>query len=161
MNSPVVIGKLYLGVEEERKDPRGVLNVENSTVAKTASMPADTKLSVQTDHNIPNTTSPFGSLSSIANNLNALNTSVAQNDRDYGNKFKQVASEIDNQGTQFRSELTQTAKEIRAEVSAIETDLDGKITATNSKLDLTADNINAEVSTKVSSNSGTAEQAFG
>ena len=190
MNSPVVIGKLYLGVEEERKDPRGVLNVENSTVSKTASMPADTKLSVQTDHNIPNTTSPFGSLSSIANNLNALNTSVAQNDRDYGNKFKQVASEIDTQGTQFRSSLTQTAKEIRAEVAAIETDLDGKITdtnstltqtageiraevnqveieldgkitATNSKLDLTADNINAEVSTKVSSNSDTAEQAFG
>lgn len=161
MNSPVVIGKLYLGVEEERKDPRGVLNVENSTVAKTASMPADTKLSVQTDHNIPNTTSPFGSLSSIANNLNALNTSVAQNDRDYGNKFKQVASEIDTQGTQFRSALTQTAKEINAEVSRVEEDLEGKITETNSNLTLTADNINAEVSTKVSSNSGTDEQAFG
>jgi hypothetical protein len=116
MSSPVVIGKLYLGAEAERADPRGVLNVENSSVAKTATMPADTKLSAELDSNIPNTTVPFGSLSSIANNLNTLNTTVEQNDRDYGNRFKQVISSVDVQGKEFSSNLEQTDKNIRAEV---------------------------------------------
>jgi hypothetical protein len=116
MSSPVVIGKLYLGAEAEKADPRGVLNVENSSVAKTATMPADTKLSAKLDSNVPNTTVPFSSLSSIANNLNALNTSVEQNNRDYGNRFKQVSSEIDAQGNKFSSTLEQTAKNINARV---------------------------------------------
>jgi hypothetical protein len=114
MNTPVVIGKLYLGVEAEKADPRGVLNVENSTVAKTASMPADTKLSAQIDNNVPNTTVPYSSLSSIANNLNTLNVNVAQNDRDYGNRFKQVISSIDEQGKEFKTNLEQTADAIKA-----------------------------------------------
>lgn len=112
MDSPVVIGKLYLGAEAEKADPRGVLNVENSSVAKTATMPADTKLSAELDSNVPNTTVPFSSLSSLANNLNTLNTTVAQNDRDYGNRFKQVISNADG----LRSTLEQTADNIRAEV---------------------------------------------
>jgi hypothetical protein len=174
MSSPVVIGKLYLGAEAERADPRGVLNVENSTVSKSATMPSDTKLSAELDGNVPNTTVPFSSLSSIANNLNALNTSVEQNNRDYGNRFKQVISNADG----LKSTLEQTASDIRAEVKStketlegtisetkaelliedgkistrveeVNKDLNGKIETTNSEIKQTASNINARITTKL------------
>ena len=90
MDTPVVIGKLYLGTEKEKADPRGVSNVEESSTAKKATLPADSKLTVEIDDNVPNTTTPYSSLSSIANGLNTLNTNVGQMDRDYGNRFKQI-----------------------------------------------------------------------
>ena len=34
MSNPVIIGKLYLGTEKEKADPRGVSNVEESSAAK-------------------------------------------------------------------------------------------------------------------------------
>lgn len=117
MSNPVVIGKLYLGTEAEKADPRGVLNVEESTTAKKATLPADASLSANLDSSVPNTTVPYSSLSSIANGLNKLNTDVAQNDRDYGNRFKQVISSIEDQGVEFTSKLEQTSQDITAEVN--------------------------------------------
>lgn len=116
MSNPVVIGKLYLGTAIEKADPRGVINVEESTSAKKATLPADSKLTADIDKNVPNTMTPYSSLSSIANNLNKLNTDVGQMDRDYGNRFKQVISSIDEQGSNFSSILEQTSKEITAKV---------------------------------------------
>lgn len=116
MDSPVVMGKLYLGAEAERADPRGTINVESSAVSRSASMPADTKLAAGLDDNVPNTTAPYNSLSSIANELNTLNVDVHQMDRDNGNRFKQVISDID--GT--KSELHQTAENMVAKVSGFE-----------------------------------------
>ncbi len=112
MDTPVVIGKLYLGTEKEKADPRGVINVEESTAAKKATLPADSKLTAQIDSNVPNTTVPYSSLSSIANGLNTLNTNVGQMDRDYGNKFKQVFS--DTKGLESRIE--QSAEQITNKV---------------------------------------------
>ena len=125
MDTPVVMGKLYLGAEAERADPRGVLNVETSTVSKSASMPADTKLANSMDANVPNTTAPYSSLSSIANELNTLNVDVRQMDRDTGNRFKQVITDID--GT--RSELHQTADTLVAKVSGYKhkVDVNGEV----------------------------------
>lgn len=125
MDTPVVMGKLYLGAEAERADPRGVLNVETSTVSKSASMPADTKLANSMDANVPNTTAPYSSLSSIANELNTLNVDVRQMDRDTGNRFKQVISDID--GT--KSELHQTADTLVAKVSGYKhkVDVNGEV----------------------------------
>ena len=40
METPVVIGKLYLGAEKEKADPRGSLNTESLVAAKTAAVPA-------------------------------------------------------------------------------------------------------------------------
>ena len=143
MSNPVVIGKLYLGTEKEKADPRGVSNVEESTAAKKATLPADSKLTAELDSNVPNTTVPYSSLSSIANGLNKLNTDVAQNDRDYGNRFKQVFSdtnglkstieqtareirqEVFDENKDIRSELKQTADKLVASVSGYETDADG------------------------------------
>jgi hypothetical protein len=132
MSNPVVIGKLYLGTEAEKADPRGVINVEESTAAKKATLPADSKLSAELDKNVPNTTVPYNSLSSIANSLNKLNTDVAQNDRDYGNRFKQVISSIDEQGAKFSSTLEQTSKNINARV-------DTKLDHTNTGYDYAYD----------------------
>jgi hypothetical protein len=115
MSNPVIIGKLYLGTEKEKADPRGVSNVEESTAAKKATLPADAKLAADLDPNVPNTTVPYNSLSSIANGLNTLNTNVGQMDRDYGNSFKQAFSFIDSQGESI-SKLEQSAKEISAKV---------------------------------------------
>lgn len=145
METPVVMGKLYLGAEAERADPRGVLNVENSTVSNSATMPADTKLAAQIDSNVPNTTVPYGSLSSIANELNILNTNVGQMDRDYGNRFKQVITSIGEQGEELSSKIEQSAEEISAEVSRVETDLDGRITANSAAIKVNADSITNSV----------------
>lgn len=143
MSTPVIIGKLYLGTEKEKADPRGVSNVEESTAAKKATLPADSKLTAEIDSNVPNTTVPYSSLSSIANGLNTLNTNVGQMDRDYGNRLKQVISdtsglastieqtaskirqEVADETSNIRSELEQTATNMVAKVSGYEIDEDG------------------------------------
>lgn len=116
MESPVIMGKLYLGAEAERADPRGVLNVEASSVSKSASMPADTKLAANIDNNVPNTTVPYNSLSSIANELNSLNVDVREMDRDYGNKYKQTITALDEQKKEVATTIEQTATNIKNEV---------------------------------------------
>lgn len=117
MDTPVILGKLYLGIENEKADPRGAFSIENINITKSATMPADSKLASEVDKNVPNTTAPFSSISSIANNLNSLNTEVNQFEKFANNQFKSVINEIDAQGKQFSSELAQTANEISANVN--------------------------------------------
>ena len=148
MSTPVIIGKLYLGTEKEKADPRGVSNVEESTAAKKATLPADSKLSADLDSNVPNTTVPYSSLSSIANGLNSLNTEVAQNNRDYGNQFKQVSSAITETGAKLRSEIRQTADEIQLTVEEVTEDLEGKINTNAAAIKVNADGITAEVAAR-------------
>lgn len=145
MSTPVIIGKLYLGTEKEKADPRGVSNVEESTAAKKATLPADSKLSADLDSNVPNTTVPYSSLSSIANGLNTLNTEVAQNNRDYGNQFKQVSSAITETDAELRSEIRQTADEIKLTVEEVTEDLEGKIQKNTAAIQINKEQITAEV----------------
>ena len=116
METPVVIGKLYLGAEKEKADPRGSLNTESLVAAKTAAVPADTKLTTDTDKNLPNTMNPYANLSSIANNLNKLNTDVNYLDVFTNNQFSSVITDVNKQGEQLRSEIKQTANNIEANV---------------------------------------------
>lgn len=102
MSNPVIIGKLYLGTEKEKADPRGVINVEESSAAKKATLPADAKLAADLDPNVPNTTVPYNSLSSIANGLNKLNTDVGQMDRDFGNRLVQIFSNSEGMESRFQ-----------------------------------------------------------
>lgn len=142
MSHPVIIGKLYLGTEKEKADPRGVINVEESSTAKKATLPADSQLSAEIDDSVPNTTVPYNSLSSIANSLNKLNTDVAQNDRDYGNRFKQLFT--DTAGN--KSLIEQTADEIRSEVTNVQEGLSSEISQTaagiTARVDREVDDIN-------------------
>ena len=116
MHNPVIIGKLYLGAAKEKQDPRGTINVETTTASKSASLPADAVLTANVDSNVPNTNTPFGSLASIANNLNSLNTDVNQLDRFTRNQFNSVITDVNDQGEQLRSEIKQTAENIEANV---------------------------------------------
>ena len=116
METPVVIGKLYLGAEKEKADPRGSLNTESLVAAKTAAVPADTKLTIDTDKNLPNTMNPYANLSSIANNLNKLNTDVNYLDVFTNNQFSSVITDVNKQGEELRSEIKQTASNIEAKV---------------------------------------------
>ena len=116
METPVVIGKLYLGAEKEKADPRGSLNTESLVAAKTAAVPADTKLTTDTDKNLPNTMNPYANLSSIANNLNKLNTDVNYLDVFTNNQFSSVITDVNKQGDELRSEIKQTASNIEAKV---------------------------------------------
>lgn len=116
METPVVIGKLYLGAEKEKADPRGSLNTESLVAAKTAAVPADTKLTTNTDKNLPNTMNPYANLSSIANNLNKLNTDVNYLDVFTNNQFSSVITDVNKQGEELRSEIKQTASNIEAKV---------------------------------------------
>ena len=144
MSTPVVIGKLYLGTEKEKADPRGVSNVEESTASKKATLPADASLAADIDKTVPNTTVPYSSLSSIANGLNKLNTDVAQNDRDYGNRFKQVSAAIDEQGTKFSTEISQTNQKIDLKATELREDL----TTLESNFQLKSKEIDASVMKK-------------
>ena len=85
MSNPVIIGKLYLGTEKEKADPRGVSNVEESSAAKKATLPADAQLTADLERGMPNTTVPYRSLSSIANELNTFKT--------FDKEFSNVAEE--------------------------------------------------------------------
>lgn len=116
MQNPVIVGKLYLGAAKEKQDPRGTINVETTTASKSASLPADAVLTANVDSNVPNTNTPFGSLASIANNLNSLNTDVNQLDRFTRNQFNSVITDVNDQGEQLRSEIRQTASNIEANV---------------------------------------------
>ena len=116
METPVVIGKLYLGAEKEKADPRGSLNTESLVAAKTAAVPADTKLTTDTDKNLPNTMNPYANLSSIANNLNKLNTDVNYLDVFTNNQFSSVITDVNKQGDELRSEIKQTAENIENKV---------------------------------------------
>ena len=116
MQNPVIVGKLYLGAAKEKQDPRGTINVETTTASKSASLPADAVLTVNVDSNVPNTNTPFGSLASIANNLNSLNTDVNQLDRFTRNQFNSVITDVNDQGEQLRSEIKQTAENIENKV---------------------------------------------
>ena len=116
MQNPVIVGKLYLGAAKEKQDPRGTINVETTTASKSASLPADAILTANVDSNVPNTNTPFGSLASIANNLNSLNTDVNQLDRFTRNQFNSVITDVNDQGEQLRSEIEQTASNIEANV---------------------------------------------
>lgn len=151
MSNPVVIGKLYLGTEKEKADPRGVSNVEESTASKKATLPADASLAADLDKTVPNTTVPYSSLSSIANGLNKLNTDVAQNDRDYGNRFKQVSTAIDEQGTKFSTEINQTNEKIDLTAKELKEDLEGQLEETKAEFQIKSDEISAEVLHKVDS----------
>ncbi len=112
METPVVIGKLYLGVEKEKADPRGVLNTETLNASKTATVPADTKLTTNTDKNLPNTMNPYANLSSIANNLNKLNTDVTYLDAFTNNQFRSIITDANG----MRSSIEQNAANIEAKV---------------------------------------------
>lgn len=116
---PVIIGKLYLGIDAEKADPRGTLNVEDSKVSRSAEIPFDTKLGNDIETNMPKTLAPFTSLSNIAGTLSQAEMNIAQNDRDYGNRFKQTSEAINAQGDKLSSTIEQTAKDIRAEVSEV------------------------------------------
>lgn len=145
MSNPVVIGKLYLGTEKEKADPRGVSNVEESTATKKATLPADASLAADLDKDVPNTTVPYNSLSSIANGLNTLNTDVGQMDRDYGNRFKQVISSIEDQNTKFTTAIEQTDKKIELSATKITEDLDEKLAQAAANLEIESAKITAEV----------------
>ena len=151
MSNPVIIGKLYLGTEKEKADPRGIMNVEESTATKKATLPADASLAADIDKSVPNTTVPYSSLSSIANNLNSLNTEVGQMDRDYGNRFKQVISSIDEQGTEFTTKIEQTNEKIELTAKTLREDLEGKLEQTEADFKIEADEISAEVAKKLNS----------
>lgn len=116
MQNPVIVGKLYLGAAKEKQDPRGTINVETTTASKSASLPADAVLTANVDSNVPNTNTPFGSLASIANNLNSLNTDVNQLDRFTRNQFNSVITDVNDQGEELRSEIKQTAENIENKV---------------------------------------------
>ena len=141
MDKPIILGKLYLGVDREKADPRGVINVENSTTAKTAILPADTKLANQVDKNMANTAAPYGSLSSLANNLNTLNRDVDQLSVFTHNQFKNIVKEIDSSGSELITKIEQNTRKIELEAQRREDEdnvLSGRIT-------VNANNISAKV----------------
>ena len=112
METPVVIGKLYLGASKEKQDPRGTVNCVDSSISGTATIPSDTKLNNDLAANQINTTIPYQSLKSIANNLTRVDTEQAQNNRDLGNRLKTVVDGIGPDGSKIYSLIEQTTDRI-------------------------------------------------
>lgn len=154
LECPVVIGKLYLGIEAERADPRGTLNVVDSKVSRTAEIPFDTKLGRNLEPGMPKTLAPYNSLNSIANNLSTAEVNIAQNDREYGNRFTVAFENIEGN----RSSINQTADKLSTEISErknADTSLDTKITQT------ATDITNEVAATYVTQDGKSTSEAFG
>lgn len=154
LECPVVIGKLYLGIETERADPRGTLNVVDSKVSRTAEIPFDTKLGRNLEPGMPKTLAPYNSLNSIANNLSTAEVNIAQNDREYGNRFTVAFENIEGN----RSSINQTADKLSTEISErknADTSLDTKITQT------ATDITNEVAATYVTQDGKSTSEAFG
>lgn len=138
MESPVVIGKLYLGAAKEKQDPRGTVNCVDSTISGTATIPSDTKLKNDLDSGQINTKIPYRSLESIANNLNRVDVEQGQNNRDLGNKLRTVVDGIGPDGSKLYSLIEQTDTRLTNEVGRkLDTDSGTKTQAFG--WDLTAD----------------------
>jgi len=73
LDSPVVIGKLFLGTAEENKDQRGTINCQDLTVTKTATLPLDTKLSYGSeDKSIAQVQGGYSSFKTLGNVIEAI-----------------------------------------------------------------------------------------
>lgn len=100
-SQPVVIGKLYLGANKERNDPRGVVNAESSIISDNIQLPITTKIVYETDGTVAqNGITRYNTLSDITNELGKLSG-------------KQSLTTVDMAG------LITTANQIKAEVSSI------------------------------------------
>lgn len=159
MDNPVVIGKLYLGADIEKADPRGSLSVENSIVAKTATIPADTNLLASIDDNVAKTTTPYASMFSVANELNTLKVSVNQQSRLFG-AIESAVEEISADGSTLLTKIIQTSNRLDFEVTARENadariaeDADKRIRDLSAELTIEAGKIAAETGEKISRNS--------
>lgn len=107
-SQPVVIGKLYLGANKERNDPRGVVNAESSIISNNIQLPITTKIVYETDGTVAqNGITRYNTLSDITNELGKLSG-------------KQSLTTVDMAG------LTTTANQIKAEVSSIKAQTESK-----------------------------------
>lgn len=116
METPVVLGKLYLGASKEKQDPRGTINCVDSTISGTATIPNDTRLKNDLDYGQINTTIPYRSLSSLANNLQRVDIEQGQNNRDLGNRLRTVVDGIGPDGSKLYSLIEQTDTRLTNEV---------------------------------------------
>lgn len=152
MNNPVIIGKLYLGAAKEKADPRGAINVENIISANSATLPADAVLTASIDSNVPNTTVPYASLSSIANGLNAATRDLGQLDRFVNNQFESIVTSMDVDKGELMTRINQNAEKIELEAQQIWPG--GDVTQT-SKIAQNAANINAKVTKTINADENT------
>ena len=155
MDNPVVIGKLYLGAEKEKADPRGSLNVETSSVAKSAAIPADTNLLASIDQDVAKTTAPYASLFSVANELNTLKVDVGQQSRLFAN-MESVVDELGENGEALLTKITQTSEAVVAEASRREAGDE----ALQSSINIQSDRISAEAGRSISRFSGDETGAY-
>lgn len=78
-NKPVVIGKLFLGVSEEKDDPRGVINCESGVLSNDVTLPLSTKLAYEKDSSLAqNGETKYDRISDLANKLGSI---TAQQDK--------------------------------------------------------------------------------
>jgi cytochrome oxidase Cu insertion factor (SCO1/SenC/PrrC family) len=87
---------------------------------------------------MPKTLAPYNSLNSIANNLSTAEVNIAQNDREYGNRFNVAFENIEGN----RASIDQTAEKLNVEVSKL-IDADKELKST---LEQTAEKMVAKVS---------------
>lgn len=77
LEKPIILGKLYLGVKEEEKTARGVLNCLNGTVSDSFSMPLNSAITMaDRDKNIvslENGAESTNSLQALINNVQKAN----------------------------------------------------------------------------------------
>ncbi len=107
IDSPVVIGKLYLGADKESKDPRGAINAENLKSASPMTLPIDTHLTLDNDEarltnvKVDGELAGYKTIADFARKLKkqdtkvgALNIQVIDDGKKIGNKVDQRLNNI-------------------------------------------------------------------
>ena len=104
---PIVIGKLYLGVENEKNDPRGAIVCNNITAAQPISIPISSQLTLDNDpqHStivgVDNGIDSYKSIADLAKNLQ-------KQDEKIGSLSVKVIDDGENLGAEIAKKVSVT-----------------------------------------------------
>jgi len=159
VESPVIIGKLYLGASKEKADDRGSILCENLTATEEVSIPITTKLTLDNDAKnltqvgVDNDLSTYKSIADIAKSLQkqesqigAINVKIIDDGENLGARL----TKVENDNIIQQAEIIANAEGISSEVSRAEQAESG-LSEDISLVDQKADHISATVVHRVDS----------
>ena len=142
IDSPVVIGKLYLGADKESKDPRGAINAENLKSASPMTLPIDTHLTLDNDQesltnvNVDGELAGYKTIADFARKLKKQDTSVGA-----------LNVKVIDDGKRLGAQITNVEKNTEAQFIIQENKINSKVSQEDmeSAIEQAADHIDANV----------------
>ena len=124
INNPVVIGKLFLGTNNESAEPRGAIDVANLKVGQDATIPVDTKLTYAGDDKnraaVAKDLSTYKTVADIIDGIQTQKTEIGSLNVkliDDGEQLGARVSKVEEENVEQASELALHSNEINMRVT--------------------------------------------